>query len=89
MATATVHIVNNRGLHARASGKLAALAGKFKAVVTVEKDGVTVPATSIMGLLLLGASKGHHVMIHTDGVEAEKALEALCALVADKFGEGS
>ncbi|MFN0023582.1 MAG: HPr family phosphocarrier protein [Parvularculaceae bacterium] len=81
-------IVNRRGLHARASAKLAAVAGSFDAVVRVSKDGITVGARSIMGLMLLGAGIGSSVTITATGPQAADAIDTLAKLVADKFGEG-
>ena len=78
MAEKRVQIVNQKGLHARASAKFAAMALTFNAEVTVSKDGVTVNGTSIMGLLMLGAPIGQ---------EAAKAVSALEQLVSSKFGE--
>ncbi len=81
-------IVNRRGLHARASAKLAAVAGSFDAVVRVSKDGITVGARSIMGLMLLGAGIGSSVTITAKGPQAAEAIDTLARLIADKFGEG-
>lgn len=86
--SAEVLIVNRRGLHARASAKLAAVAGSFDAVVRLKKDGMTVGARSIMGLMMLGAGKGSTVTIIATGDQASEALETLIGLIADKFGEG-
>ena len=80
-------IVNNRGLHARASAKVVQLAEKFDAGISVSREGQTVPGTSIMGLMMLAAAPGCCIRIETDGPDAEAALEALSALVADGFGE--
>ena len=82
-----VQIVNQKGLHARASAKFAAMALTFDAEVTVTKDGVTVNGTSIMGLLMLGAPIGHSILISAKGPEAGKAVSSLESLVAGKFGE--
>ena len=82
-----VGIVNNRGLHARASAKFVQLAEKFDAGISVSREGQTVPGTSIMGLMMLAAAPGCCIRIETDGPDAEAALEALSALVADGFGE--
>lgn len=81
-------IVNRRGLHARASAKLAAVAGSFDASVRVTKDGVTVGARSIMGLMMLGAGIGSTITISATGDQAAEAVETLAGLIADKFGEG-
>ncbi|MBB4954731.1 phosphocarrier protein [Agrobacterium vitis] len=80
-------IVNKRGLHARASAKFVQTVQGFEAAVTVSKDGTTVGGTSIMGLMMLAASPGCTIIVTTSGVDAEKALDTLDALVADKFGE--
>ncbi len=85
---AEVTIVNKRGLHARASAAFVKLAEKYDAEVSVTKDDQTVPGTSIMGLLMLGASPGTTISIETEGPEAEEALEALTALVEAGFNEG-
>ena len=80
-------IVNARGLHARASAKFVKLAGSFDAQVKVSREGQTVDAQSIMGLMMLAAGQGSEVEIAAEGREAEAALDALCALVAAKFDE--
>ncbi|MCJ9428309.1 HPr family phosphocarrier protein [Kordiimonas marina] len=82
-----VTIVNTRGLHARASARFAREAGTFDAIVHVAKDGTQVVGTSIMGLMMLGAAKGETIIISTEGPAAGDALDALCALVSDRFGE--
>jgi phosphocarrier protein len=86
-ATATAHICNTRGLHARASAKFVKLASTFDAQVHVTRDGVTVNALSIMGLLMLGAGNGSTIDISAEGAEAEVALAGLVDLVARKFDE--
>jgi phosphocarrier protein HPr len=80
-------IINQRGLHARASAKFVKCAESFDANITVSKDGQTVPATSIMGLMMLAASIGTSVNVEASGPQAEQAMAALEALVADKFQE--
>jgi phosphotransferase system HPr (HPr) family protein len=85
--SAVVRITNKRGLHARASAKLVEAAARFQAHVTVSKDGQTVDARSIMGLMLLAASLGSTVEIRADGDDAQAALTAILALVEAKFGE--
>lgn len=82
-----VLIINQRGLHARASAKFVQLASKFDARITVEKDGIRVGGTSIMGLMMLAASPGCLVRISATGKEAAQALEALEELVGSRFGE--
>ena len=80
--------MNKRGLHARASAAFVKLAEQFDAEVQVTKDGQTVGGSSIMGLLMLGASPGSTILIETEGPDAEEALEALTALVEARFNEG-
>ncbi|MDR3507534.1 MAG: HPr family phosphocarrier protein [Caulobacteraceae bacterium] len=83
----TVEIVNERGLHARASAKFVKLAGDFDAEVTVSRDGQTVDARSIMGLMMLAAGIGSTIEIAAEGPEAKAALAALTDLVAARFDE--
>jgi phosphocarrier protein HPr len=80
-------ILNQRGLHARASAKFVKCAEGFDASITVTKDGDTVPATSIMGLMMLAASMGTSVTVEASGPQAEEAVQALAVLVAAKFDE--
>ena len=80
-------ITNQRGLHARASAKFVKCAEGFNAEITVSKDGQTVPATSIMGLMMLAASIGTSIMVEASGPDAEAAIAALEALVNSKFDE--
>ena len=80
-------IINQRGLHARASAKFVQLAAGFQADIAVEKDGTTVGGTSIMGLMMLAASPGCVIRVTASGPEAEQAVAALSELVATKFGE--
>lgn len=86
-ATRTVEIVNQRGLHARASAKFVKTAAAFEAEVTVSKDGTTVDARSIMGLMMLAAGQGAEIEIAAEGPEAKAALDALTALVEARFDE--
>ncbi|MGX7876303.1 HPr family phosphocarrier protein [Mesorhizobium sp. ORM6] len=80
-------IVNQRGLHARASAKFVQLASGFNASVHVEKDGVKVGGTSIMGLMMLAASPGYSIRVTASGPEALEVMDALEQLVASRFGE--
>jgi phosphocarrier protein len=80
-------IINQRGLHARASAKFVKCAESFNADITVSRDGMSVPATSIMGLMMLGAAMGTSISVEATGPEAEEALDALAQLVASKFDE--
>jgi phosphocarrier protein len=87
VAKGTFEIVNERGLHARAATKLVVLAGKFAAEVELEKDGQRANAKSVMGVLLLCGAMGSRVTVHAEGEDAESALEAIGALITDRFGE--
>ena len=87
-AEASVEITNERGLHARASAKFVKLAATFDAEVSVSKDGATVDARSIMGLMMLAAGPGSQIVIRAQGPEAATAVEALAELVANRFEEG-
>ncbi|WP_068085111.1 HPr family phosphocarrier protein [Polycladidibacter stylochi] len=80
-------IVNQRGLHARASAKLVKLVETFDAEVNVSKDGQTVGGTSIMGLMMLAASPGCSIKVCVSGAQSQQALDAISALVEDGFGE--
>ncbi|NDV02223.1 HPr family phosphocarrier protein [Pseudoroseicyclus tamaricis] len=86
--TRNLRIVNVKGLHARASAKLADLVERFDASAEISRDGMTASGDSIMGLLMLAASKGTTIEVETRGNEAEPLADAIAALVADKFGEG-
>ena len=86
-ANRTVEIVNKRGLHARASAKFVKMAAGFDAEVRVSKDGQTVDARSIMGLMMLAAAPGCCIEIEAEGDEAEQAVAALAELVAARFDE--
>ena len=86
-ASATVEIVNQRGLHARASAKFVKLAASFDADIRVTKDGHTIEAASIMGLMMLAAGPGAEIEITAEGEEADEAVAALVDLVARRFDE--
>ena len=83
----TVEIVNERGLHARASAKFVKLAATFDAEVKVSRDGTSVDARSIMGLMMLAAGIGSSIEISAEGPEARPALDALVELVQARFDE--
>lgn len=87
MTQCTLKIVNEKGLHARASAKLVEVVEAFDARAEVSKDGMSASGDSIMGLLMLAASKGSSIDVETSGPDAVALAEALTALVADKFGE--
>ncbi|MEW6017553.1 MAG: HPr family phosphocarrier protein [Pseudomonadota bacterium] len=82
-----VEIINKRGLHARASAKFVKLASTFEAEVQVAKDGQSVDARSIMGLMMLAAGPGSSIHISAEGDDAQAAVDALCALVSARFDE--
>jgi phosphocarrier protein len=82
-----VTIVNTRGLHARAAARFVKTAETFAAEISVSKDGTVVSGSSIMGLMMLAAGPGCDIEVEARGVEAEQAIEALAALVANKFDE--
>ncbi len=84
----TLTIRNKKGLHARASAKFVSTVERFDASARVSLDGMEVTGDSIMGLLMLAASKGCVIEVETSGAEAEPLMEALDALVTDHFGEG-
>ena len=88
MTAFTLHIINEKGLHARASAKFVEVVEAHAADAQVEKDGMSVSGDSIMGLLMLAASRGTSVAVSTEGPEAEQLAEALKALIANRFGEG-
>ncbi|WP_237182472.1 HPr family phosphocarrier protein [Roseomonas marmotae] len=83
----TVTIRNSRGLHARAAAKLVTLAERFSACVNVSRHGQTVPACSIMGLMMLGAGKGSEVVVDAEGWDAKEALDAVAGLIEAGFHE--
>jgi len=87
MTTRTFSIVNEKGLHARASAKFVEVVEAHDASAEVTKDGLVVSGDSIMGLLMLAASRGSLIEVRTSGTEAGKLADALEALVATRFGE--
>jgi len=88
MPQATTTISNKLGLHARASAKLTKLAGSYPCDVWLSKGERRVNAKSIMGVMMLAAGLGSEVTLETSGEREQEALDALLALMADKFGEG-
>ncbi|RZL47939.1 MAG: HPr family phosphocarrier protein [Variovorax sp.] len=88
MIKTTVTISNKLGLHARASAKLTKLAGSFPCEVWISRGERRVNAKSIMGVMMLAAGIGTVVQLDTDGDQAQQAMDALVALINDKFGEG-
>ena len=88
MIKATTRISNKLGLHARASAKLTKLAGSFRSEVFLSRNGRRVNAKSIMGVMMLAAGMGTEIEIETEGEDERQAMDALLALIGDKFGEG-
>ena len=88
MIKTSININNKLGLHARASAKLTKLAGSFPCEVWMSKGERRVNAKSIMGVMMLAAGLGSTVELETDGAQEQVAMDALLALINDKFGEG-
>jgi len=82
-------IVNRLGLHARAAAKLVHTAGAFASQVTLAKDGEEVDAKSILGILLMAAAQGSEVIVRSDGPDEQAAMDAVLALIANRFDEES
>ena len=83
----SLEIVNEKGLHARAAARLAEVVERHDATADVSRDGMSASGDSIMGLLMLAASRGTAIHVRTEGREASALMEAIAALVADRFGE--
>ena len=88
MIQVTTTITNKLGLHARASAKLTKLAGSFPCEIWISKGERRVNAKSIMGVMMLAAGMDSEITIETEGEQAQEAIDALLALMADRFGEG-
>lgn len=88
MLTRDVAITNKLGLHARAAAKMVQLTGRFRSQVQLTKDGQTVDGKSILGILLLAATKGSTLRIEVSGADEQEALMAIVALIENKFDEG-
>ncbi len=88
MIRTTIKISNKLGLHARASAKLTKLAGGFQSEIHLSRNGRRINAKSIMGVMMLAAGMGSEVEIEAEGADEQTAIDALVALVNDKFGEG-
>jgi phosphocarrier protein HPr len=82
-----LEIVNERGLHARASAKFVETVERFDASAQVRRDGMEVSGDSIMGLMMLAAHRGTHIEVSVEGAQADELAEALKDLVAGRFGE--
>ena len=83
-----IEIVNKLGLHARASAKLTQMAGQFKSEIWIARNERRVNAKSIMGVMMLAANNGSTIHLEIDGADESEAMQALAALIADRFGEG-
>ncbi|WP_310461710.1 HPr family phosphocarrier protein [Sphaerotilus sp.] len=88
MIQTNITISNRLGLHARASAKFTKLAGSFPCDIFVSRNGRRVNAKSIMGVMMLAAGLGSEIEIEISGAREQEAMDALCALIHDKFGEG-
>ncbi|PYP80534.1 MAG: HPr family phosphocarrier protein [Gemmatimonadetes bacterium] len=87
MVERTVQILNKNGLHARPAAEIVKLAAKYRSEITISRDGTEVNGKSIMGVMMLAAECGASIVLRADGDDAEQALEAIAALIANKFGE--
>ena len=87
MVERTVQILNKNGLHARPAAEIVKVAAKFTSEITLARDDMTVNGKSIMGVMMLAAECGASIVLRADGADAEQALDALAALIANKFGE--
>lgn len=88
MVKQDIEIINKLGLHARASTRLTQIASQFKSDIWIIRGDRRVNAKSIMGVMMLAASKGSRITLETTGADEAAAMEALVALINDKFGEG-
>ena len=88
MVKTAITISNQLGLHARASAKLTKLAGSFSSAIHLSRNGRRINAKSIMGVMMLAAGLGAEIEIECEGADEQQALDALVALINDKFGEG-
>jgi phosphocarrier protein len=87
MVERTVQILNKNGLHARPAAEIVKLAAKYKSEITISRDGTEVNGKSIMGVMMLAAECGASIVLRAQGEDAEQALDAIAALIANKFGE--
>lgn len=87
MPSRDIEIINRLGLHARAAAKLVKLASGFESSIDIEKDGQRVNAKSIMGVMMLAASRGTMITLHAEGADAAEAIEAITQLIDNRFDE--
>lgn len=88
MINKDIEITNKLGLHARAAAKLVKTASGFESTIEIEKESQRVDAKSIMSVMMLAASRGNTVSLYVDGTDQDAAMDAVCELIDDKFGEG-
>lgn len=88
MPSVEIEIINKLGLHARASAKLSQLASEYPCEVFMSKGGRRINAKSIMGVMMLAAGLGSKVTIETIGNQEDEAIQKICELIQDRFGEG-
>ena len=88
MRSVDAAIINRLGLHARAAAKLTHIASGFQSDIWLSRSGRRVNAKSIMGVMMLAAGKGSKITLEVDGPDEDQAIEAICALIGDNFGEG-
>ncbi len=87
MVERSVQILNKNGLHARPAAEIVKISGKFQSEITLVRDGMEVNGKSIMGVMMLAAECGSTIVLRADGTDADAALDALAALIQNKFGE--
>jgi phosphocarrier protein HPr len=87
MVERTVQILNKNGLHARPAAEIVKLAAKYRSEITISRDGTEVNGKSIMGVMMLAAECGASIVLRADGEDAAQAIDAIAALIANKFGE--
>ena len=87
MVERTVQILNKNGLHARPAAEIVKLAAKYRSEITISRDGTEVNGKSIMGVMMLAAECGASVVLRADGADEQQAVDAIAALIANKFGE--
>jgi phosphocarrier protein len=87
MLERTVQIMNKNGLHARPAAEIVKISAKFQSEITLVKDGMEVNGKSIMGVMMLAAECGSSLLMRAEGADADAALDALAALITNKFGE--
>jgi len=87
MAERSVQILNKNGLHARPAAEIVKISAKFQSEITISRDGMEVNGKSIMGVMMLAAECGATLVLKAEGADADSALDALAALILNKFGE--